>query len=195
MNITSFFNKNLHNQKNLDVHNLKNKETKSNLNANKNDKEDIVEISKEALEANIKLIEENQNEEKLKEEIEKNEAEIKHLKAEAEKAKAEMEAASKFWKTFGKCLTIAIRLMRGDEVPKLDEKFLMKNDNKLYCKAITLRNNIKMLDNKKGEKQKSVLDKEERRELLEEEFKRIFKIENNIGEPSKLQSDSGLENL
>jgi hypothetical protein len=61
------------------------------------------------------------------------------MRQQLESAKTQAKAAGESAEVKMKCITIAMRIMSGDEVPREDHRYLAKHDLELYCKAITMR--------------------------------------------------------
>ena len=73
-----------------------------------------------------------------------------------EASRAQAGSQSKEMETKLKCLQIAMRIMRGDDVPWQDHRFLAENDSKLYLQAMSLRT-----ENDHPEKHKRLSEDEE----------------------------------
>lgn len=56
-----------------------------------------------------------------------------------ESANAQADAENESAEVRRKCLTIASRIMAGDEVPQKDHRYLAKHDLGLYCRALCMR--------------------------------------------------------
>lgn len=127
--------------------------------------------SKKAREEAVKAAEEKAakeaEEQKQKEAAKKaqQQNELNMLKMQLESSKEQSEAAEESFATFGKCLTIAQRITRGDIVPTKDMKYLMEHEPDLYKQAILMRQ-----PNNDPKKHKSVLEDEDesRNDTLEQ---------------------------
>lgn len=143
----------------------KQQQTENNLNEIPAQRHDTVTLSKEGLEAHQQSKEDTKSSEdkkNLKEDAEKMKRELEQRKEELEKAREQAESDAEAWKTVRKCLSIALQMMMGNKVPVTDEKFLMKNDGKLYGKAISLRSNMESIrDNNNSKECQSVLEEED----------------------------------
>ena len=73
-----------------------------------------------------------------------------------ENSRAQADSQSKEMETKLKCLQIAMRIMRGDDVPWQDHRFLAENDSKLYLQAMSLR-----MENDDPERHKRLSEDEE----------------------------------
>ena len=71
--------------------------------------------------------------------LERARAEGEALRKQMENAKEQGEAMGKALEVIRKCMVIAMRIIKGDKVPKEDHKFLRENDLERYVKAIMLR--------------------------------------------------------
>lgn len=107
---------------------------------------------KEAREAEKKA----QEEEKRKQELQERQNELSFLEEQLKNAKEQGEAVEDSFEAFGKCLTIAQRISRGDKVPLKDMKYLMEHEPDLYKQAIMLRQ-----PNDKPKEYDSVLDEDD----------------------------------
>ncbi len=67
------------------------------------------------------------------------ESEMDMLEKQLESSNEEAESTAEGFAAFGKCLTIAQRITRGDNVPQKDIKYLMEKEPDLYKQAIMLR--------------------------------------------------------
>lgn len=71
--------------------------------------------------------------------LKKMENEIQNLKEMAENSDKQVEGMKEAFEKLSKCMTIAMRILRGDYVPISDEKYLMENEPDLYKMAVTFR--------------------------------------------------------
>ena len=76
---------------------------------------------------------------KLKQQEEQNSALLDMLQRHMDSMKEQEEAGEEAWSTYGKCLTIAIRISSGDNVPLSDMEYLKEHNMELYTQAMTLR--------------------------------------------------------
>ena len=115
---------------------------------------DREEALKKAEEKAAKQAEEEKQKEAQKKAQQQNELDM--LKMQLESSKKESEAMEEGFAVFGKCLTIAQRITRGDTVPTKDIKYLMEHEPDLYKQAILMRQ-----PNNDPKKHKSVLEDED----------------------------------
>lgn len=76
---------------------------------------------------------------KAEEELKQQEAELKNLEMQLESAKEQAEATEEMFSSLAKCLVIATRITRGDNVPLKDMDYLRENQPDLYKQSIMLR--------------------------------------------------------
>lgn len=82
--------------------------------------------------------------------------ELDMLKRNLEASNKQAEAMEEGFEAYSKCLTIAMRITKGDIVPLKDMKYLMEHEPELYKQATLLRQ-----PNNDPKKWKSVLEDEE----------------------------------
>lgn len=117
-------------------------------------KEDALKSAeeKEKLEAQEEAKKKAEEEAKIKAQ----EQQLEMLREELKNSKEQADAAAEGFESFGKCLTIAQRITRGDNVPMKDMKYLMEHEPDLYKQAIMLRQ-----PNDDPKNYKSVLDEDD----------------------------------
>jgi hypothetical protein len=67
------------------------------------------------------------------------EGNLERMRESLEAAKEMGEGMAEFFQIKIKCLVIAMRIIKGDEVPAADHRFLAENDLELYTKAMSMR--------------------------------------------------------
>lgn len=72
-----------------------------------------------------------------------------------EQAHESSESAGEGYKTLGRCIKIAMRIVSGDNVPTKDTQYLMENNSELYSMAMNMR-----MTKEDPEDYESVLDEE-----------------------------------
>lgn len=92
-------------------------------------------------EEKLKKAEEAEKQKKAEEKAKKlaQENELRMLQQQLESADEQAEGTADSFEAFGKCLTIAQRITRGDNVPTKDMKYLMEHEPDLYKQAIMMR--------------------------------------------------------
>ena len=114
---------------------------KTNISDDNTDALDSKDVNAEPLEIDsVEITPANERESPdFKDEMQKMRDEWSNFKNQLDNAIEQSEGAAKEWKIKIQCLQIAMRIMRGDNVPIEDERFLADHDIELFTKAITLR--------------------------------------------------------
>lgn len=92
----------------------------------------------------------------FKDELNKMQSDVDELKRQLEAARQQGEGIANEMKIRLKCMLIAMRILKGDEVPKEDHAFLAENDIGLYGKAMSMR-----MEKDHPEKHKRISEDEE----------------------------------
>lgn len=64
---------------------------------------------------------------------------LEFLQLQLDNVEQQKKASEKSWDAMGKCLTIAMRISSGDNVPTSDIKFLQEHDSELFMQAMAMR--------------------------------------------------------
>lgn len=132
-----------------------------------------------AAEEKEKLKEQEEARKKAEEEAKRKaeEQQLEMLREELKNSKEQAEATAEGFESFGKCLTIAQRITRGDNVPMKDMKYLMEHEPDLYKQAIMMRQ-----PNDDPKNYKSVLDEDDTEGSSEESIDTSESASSNASE-------------
>jgi hypothetical protein len=83
--------------------------------------------------------EEQDKADEFREKLENMRAEMAMLREQLRQAGEVGEGMAEAWREKIKCMIIAMRIMKGDNVPEQDHRFLRDRDIELYARAISLR--------------------------------------------------------
>jgi hypothetical protein len=72
--------------------------------------------------------------------ISKMKADMEKLQKDMEAAKEAAKAAAEYWRNQLLAMKIAIRIIKGDDVPQVDYNFLQEHNQSLFSLALSLRN-------------------------------------------------------
>lgn len=74
-----------------------------------------------------------------KQKLEEKETQLTMLQEQLKQIQEQTEASEEGWDALGKCLTIALRISAGDNVPASDIQYLQEHNQELFMQAMSLR--------------------------------------------------------
>ncbi|MBQ8147483.1 MAG: hypothetical protein IJ040_01700 [Lachnospiraceae bacterium] len=101
-----------------------------------------------------KKMEEQKQEEKEKK-LQEQQQQLEMLQMQLDSIQEQTEASEEGWDALGKCLTIALRITNGDNVPPSDIQFLQEHNQELFMQAMSMR-----MPKKDPEDYESILEEE-----------------------------------